>query len=446
MSRPIVIIHGWSDKSNSFRPLAKRLRKSLGRPVLTINLADYESLDDEVTFDDLVAAMTKEWEKKNLPTTPRSVDVILHSTGGLVVRDWLCQNYSASADKTNAPIRNLVMLAPANFGSPLGHKGTSFIGRIIKGWSGDKLFEVGEKLLNGLELASPYSWDLAMQDRFGKSNFFGKGKILCTVLVGNTGYSGIAAAANEAGSDGTVRVSTANLNCAYLSVDFSQDPLNPEVTSKNSKGKTAFAILDEENHGSIVNKNKNGKTFEQIMGGLKVNDASFDTWCAQLETETRSVTNKREKEDDSYFYGYQNTVFLVRDQFGMHVKEYFLEFYDNDDNSDWLEEYFHGKAIRTIHAYSDDKAYRSLLIDCTSLIKIINNHSSFQEMRMSLVAKPELRVNGKVGYQTVTEKDIGALSILRANIPRVFKKNRTLLVEIILKREQTEKVFQIKTF
>ncbi len=70
MSRPIVIIHGWSDNSESFKPLAKKLKATLNRPVEIINLADYESMDDEVTFDDLVAAMTKEWERVELSKRP----------------------------------------------------------------------------------------------------------------------------------------------------------------------------------------------------------------------------------------------------------------------------------------------------------------------------------------------------------------------------------------
>ena len=37
--------------------------------------------------------------------------------------------------------------------------------------------------------------------------------MLCTVLVGNTGYCSIRSIVNEDGSDGTVRVSTGNVNC-----------------------------------------------------------------------------------------------------------------------------------------------------------------------------------------------------------------------------------------
>ncbi|WVM93258.1 hypothetical protein ULG90_04305 [Halopseudomonas pachastrellae] len=81
----------------------------------------------------------------------------------------------------------------------------------VKGWKGTRLFETGAQILKGLELASSYSWELAEQDLFNADAPLGDGSLLCTVLVGNSGYSGIAAVANKPGTDGTVRVSTANL-------------------------------------------------------------------------------------------------------------------------------------------------------------------------------------------------------------------------------------------
>ena len=118
--RPVVILHGWSDVSTSFEPLAKLLRAKLGSPNISfIHLVDYISMEDEVRFDDIASAMEVAWKRESLPTEAGSVDAIVHSTGGLVIRDWLQRNYRP--DK--APIKHLVMLAPPNFGSPLAHKG-----------------------------------------------------------------------------------------------------------------------------------------------------------------------------------------------------------------------------------------------------------------------------------------------------------------------------------
>ncbi|MFQ5961640.1 MAG: hypothetical protein ACE5MG_09595 [Candidatus Methylomirabilales bacterium] len=94
------------------------------------------------------------------------MNFVTHSTGALVLRQWF-QQYPKSQSQTG----NVVFLAPANFGSPLAAMGKSLIGKIFKGQHGmhADLFEVGENILHGLELASPYAWGLAHHDIFGNN-------------------------------------------------------------------------------------------------------------------------------------------------------------------------------------------------------------------------------------------------------------------------------------
>lgn len=439
MANPILIIHGWSDNSSSFKPLINLLQAQLKRDIHLFDLADYLSMDDEITFDDIVSAMAHAWEKNNLPTAPYSVDVIVHSTGGLVIRDWLCRNFTPES----APVKHLVMLAPANFGSPIAHKGQAFIGRIIKGFNSEKLFQVGEKILQGLELASPYTWELAMQDRFGLQDFYGPGKILCTVLTGNTGFTGISAAANENGTDGVVRVATANMNCALLTADFSQDPLNPLYSYRQSSGSTAFGVMAGEDHGSIAAKDcppRNELTLSNIIGGLTVTDQAFPDWCAALAEMTANVMLQGQQNE--YTHGYQNSVFLVENQYAEHIDDYFLEFYSPHENQGWFAQAFHEDVITSVHAYSQNKGYRSLYVDCTQLQKI---SPQWEQMCLSLTAVPEFTKNGNVGYRTFTDKDIGAIRFTKEQAAQLFAPNRTLLTRIIIKREQAERVFQIHT-
>jgi hypothetical protein len=391
-------------------------------------------MDDAVTFDDLARAMSRAWAREKLPTNPGSVDAVVHSTGGLVIRAWVAKNFKPDT----VPIKNIAMLAPANFGSPLAHKGYSFIGRVVKGWKSEKRFETGEKLLKGLELASPYTWDLAMRDRFGRDDFYGKGRILCTVLVGNSGFNGISAAANEEGSDGTVRVSTANLNCAYLDADFATDPRAPRTKLTLSEGNVAFGVMGGENHRTIRGKFQNADTLKFLLKGLTVRDDEFQAWCNELGKHTASTM--KDGAGKLYTHGFQNTVVLVRDDAGSDVRDYFIEFYVEGRKSGWFEEMFHEEVIRTVHPHTDASAYRSILIDCTRLHEEVQKKNG--RMKVSLTAFPEFLKNRNVGYRTFADADIGGIPIPFEKLKNWFQENRTLLVRITLRREQADSIFR----
>ena len=447
--RPIVILHGWSDTSASFEPLARLLRARLKeQDVSIISLADYISMEDEVRFDDVVTAMQTAWEKHKLPKKKGSVDAIVHSTGGPVIRDWLQRNYTPG----RAPIKHLLMLAPANFGSPLAHKGRSFLGRVWKGFftkqpEGEP-FETGTHILKGLELASPYTWQLAERDRFGRGGeMYQRGNVLCTVLVGNTGYGGIRAIANEDGSDGTVRPSTANMNCVRINAVFQA---NPDETGhdlsydmEDSSGTTAFGVMDGHDHSSIKlfhrssnslrqveRTRRDGALFADIVKALTIEDEAFGEWCDELEERNR----KR--------HGFQNTVVRVVDQFGVGVNDYLLEFYEKDDDKEIVAETFHSSAIQGVHKYSDDASYRSVYVDCTQLRKTIDKVGEF--LSVSVTASPEISERTPVGFKTLADDDIGGIRIKHDDIDKFFAPHRTALVTLQLPRQQTEETFRFK--
>ena len=431
---PIVIIHGWSDHASSFQPLQNAVANTMAVPVTTISLAEWLSMDDLVTYDDLVTRMDGIWTSYGLPRTPGSVDVIVHSTGGLLIRDWMSRYFPTPG---TSPVKHLVMLAPANFGSPIAQKGASFIGRIVKGWSSASMFQVGALLLKGLEVASPYSWELALRDLFVAAPYFGPGGTLATVLVGNAGYTGIASAANEPGSDGTVRVSTANLNAARATFDL-RDPANPIFTGpQNINGQTAFRIMDGFNHGTIHDPTQTG-LIPAIVAGLQIDDAGFSAYCAAQDAANQVVMAARQAASDPYYWGYQNTVFLVKDQFGNHVQDYFLEFYGPAADTFW-EDLFHGKVIEDVHAYTNDAGYRSLLIDIKTLLSVQPQNAPLQ---ISLSANPDISSN-EVGYSSFAEGSIGAISLPQNQLPLLFQPNRTIFIEVTISRQQKTDIFQL---
>ena len=86
-----------------------------------IFLGDYLSMNDEVTLKDLGYAFIRALRDKQVPQTPHAFDVIVHSTGGLVIREYLRQACEGTPEMT--PVQNLLMFSPANFGSPLAALG-----------------------------------------------------------------------------------------------------------------------------------------------------------------------------------------------------------------------------------------------------------------------------------------------------------------------------------
>ena len=401
-------------------------------------------MDNEVGFDDLRAALDRAWDANGLPRTKRSVDVIVHSTGALVIRDWMTHHFKANTN----PINRLLMLAPANFGSPLAHKGKAFLGRVVKGWRSEKRFQTGKRILTGLELGSDFSYELAKRDCFVGSGapWYGKGACLATVLVGNTGYSGVSSLANEEGGDGTVRVSTAALNPVLIKADFSIG--NPKLKIIKSKGEVGLGVIEGDNHSTIAFKSKGPKgqgVEELVLKALKVTDNSFDDFLSTLRERTKqtmlAALELKDSDDREYRHGFQNTVFFVKDHFGNPVEEYFLDFTVKDhDKKGFLGRFFQEKAIRKVHNFSGNEAYRSIHIDCTRLAEKLDK--SDESMILDLHGEPQLKENKYVGFRPLGAEG-GGLKITQAQAKLAFVENRTALVEITLRREQVKKVFEL---
>ncbi|TVQ65144.1 MAG: alpha/beta hydrolase [Balneolaceae bacterium] len=446
----LVILHGWSDNAGSFGSLAKKLSKpapdGIGAEIKEVRLGDYISLDDRVRFDDLADALARAWDDQNLPTDPRSVDAIVHSTGGLVLRHWMVRNFLPG----EAPVKRLLMLAPANFGSPLAHTGRSFFGRAVKGWKGTRLFETGRHILKGLELASPFTWNLAMADLLGEGRYFGPGAVLCTVLTGNAGFKGIASIANKAGSDGVVRVASANLNANKLSLDFSDFPDQWVLTTDEaSHSSAAFGIMDREDHSTIAGKNRgprNRETWPFFRDALLVEDESFETWQQKLQAHNEAVSKAAERRRGSHSDSYQNLVVQVSDTHGQPVQDYLIEFYMNDDHSrrdQGLTQRLQEEVITNVHTCSEDASSRAMLINCTRLYKLFSREGD--RLNISITAFPDINIRKNlVGYKTYTDNDIGSLSLSREQLASLFRPHATTLLSVKIRRYQDEKVFRFR--
>jgi hypothetical protein len=157
---PIVLVHGYSDKGESFKPWKKVLVDN-GYQVEDVSICSYESLTNEVTIKDLAEGFDRALRIQAGLKNAEKFDAIVHSTGMLVIRSWLT-TYNQRRERLN----RLIGLAPASFGSPLADMGRSFLGSIFKGRKepGPDFLEAGDKILDGLELGSRFTWELAHLD------------------------------------------------------------------------------------------------------------------------------------------------------------------------------------------------------------------------------------------------------------------------------------------
>ncbi|MEO1583965.1 MAG: hypothetical protein AAFR96_05250 [Planctomycetota bacterium] len=216
MAERVFLVHGWSvATTTTYRGLDRAL-VAQGYDATDVMLGRYVSLDDHVTIGDLANGLDRAL-KRLLPPAGEEYHFITHSTGALVVRDWLRRHYRPRAN--SAKVGNVVMLAGPQYGSRLAHLGRSMLAKIK--WFGD----TGDEVLRGLELGSPLQWDLA--DELLKKGPIGpKGDARLFCITGDSFRTGtiasrVVAASAETGSDGTVRTSAANLNLSRFRVRLS---------------------------------------------------------------------------------------------------------------------------------------------------------------------------------------------------------------------------------
>lgn len=212
----LVFIHGWSTThTHCYGELPEVLAREPGLDLAHVHLGRYISFHDEVTLDDLARALDRAL-RTELPGNAngrRTFSCITHSTGAPVVRTWV-EKYYGAAGLDRLPLKHLVMLAPANHGSALAQLGKNRLGRIKAWFQG---IEPGTGVLDWLELGSMAQRELNrrwLAYRPARHGFYP------VVLTGETIdrklYDHLNSYTGEPGSDGVIRVASANMNYRYL--------------------------------------------------------------------------------------------------------------------------------------------------------------------------------------------------------------------------------------
>ena len=353
--RPLILLHGYSDSGKSFGKWRDYFA-ALDRPVREIYTASYVSKTNEVTIPDLGEA----FDRAIAGALPggQDFDIIVHSTGMLVIREWMTRG----AHRRNR-VKHLIGLAPATWGSPLAHKGNSWLGAAIKGerhWGPD-FAEAGKEILIGLELGSPYTWQLAERDLLSSEVWYGEDDTTPWpfIFVGTEPYGGLRKFANEPGTDGTVRWSGVGFNCRKFRLDLTLESGGGDVTLEPWRNlDVPLVFVEGKNHGSLLHE-PSTDLGEMISAALEVDSQqSFDGWRAshawKLEDKGR-YTNREQ---------WQQFVIRAVDERGNAVPDWFLELCTVAD--DGSLDTIHAFDV-DVHAFGPDSSYRCFHVDLSKL-------------------------------------------------------------------------------
>jgi pimeloyl-ACP methyl ester carboxylesterase len=319
---PIVLIHGYSDDGSVFKTW-QRILLQRGYDVALVHACTYRSLTNEVTIKDIAEGFDRALRIQAGLSDDEPFDVIVHSTGMLVIRAWLTA-YNGRRER----LKHLIGLAPATFGSPLAHKGRSWLGALFKGnrHLGPDFLEAGDRILDGLELASRFTWDLAHLDLLGDETFYGPTRRTPYVFIfcGNESYGGLRQLVDEPGSDGTVRWAGCPLNTRKIILDLTHDPAREGSEKRISVAdwkNTDIPLIpvDGKNHGTILS-DPGDDLAALVDSALQVSSApAFTKW---IEDATKQTRRTRENIDE-----WQQFVVRAVDERGDPVPDYNIQLF-----------------------------------------------------------------------------------------------------------------------
>jgi hypothetical protein len=472
MARPLVLIHGYSAEGKDFEPLCKALKGKDLDPI-DLNICNYISLNNEITIKDIAEGLDRAFRMHGtLQNENQEFDAIVHSTGMLVIRSWLTNYGAAVRDNTRLKrLKHLIGLAPATWGSPQAHKGRTWLGALVKGNRelGPDFFNAGDQVLDGLELGSRLTWDLAHLDLLGPQPYYDKGPdtpYVC-VFIGNQPYTGLASVANDPGTDGTVRWAGCALNTRKITIDLTRRTVGANGQSgkrltispwADDRLEIPMIPVDGRNHASLIS-NPDPDMVQLIREFLKVGEKdgpTFEDWLRSTEKlRQRSIgkmlTNPTRgqnlEEGVKTFYGHlfgdggeldgwQQFIVRAKDERGDPVTDYLIEVLRPTGPDTWepFEEMY-----TSVHAYSTDPSYRCFHV---RLPKGITQEGESLRIRFNASTGTELIVyqgyqsetDGKVLQAEAKPVELGVKD-LGKDAGSLFHPFTTTLIEIIVNRE-----------
>jgi hypothetical protein len=482
--KPILLVHGYSSEGKDktveeiYGNLPNELRQWFGEDaVRELDLSRWISLNDGICLDDVSFAMERALQAECADLLESGFHVVIHSTGALVVRNWI-RLYSPKP----CPIDNFVHLAGANFGSGLAHIGQGQLarwGRHISTGTG-----CGYRILNELEFGSWKTLDLHLHFLKAGNLMVEDYQVQEFCLIGSQipklqrvvpiRY------VHEDSSDGTVRTSAGNLNFNYLNVLPTENALkltckelqqqtekrcdNKQVssvyyqiaqgslTSDSNRTAIPYSILYEIAHSGkeigIVSGKKNRAGLKTLM--TKALNAPFDAQAySQLAADFDGATEKvfaraaklkaslTEWDPHSQYEGHTQLIFRIRDQQGTPVEHFDIYFKSSPTpkNTNALE-----SMIEDRHNNKKDKGTITFYLRTQQFKKGSKNpwkNLLDQVAPLTLEITGEEPLSGDIAYVPLSVK------LKPSEIQRMIRSFQTTVIDVTLARLPSANVFKI---
>jgi pimeloyl-ACP methyl ester carboxylesterase len=428
---PVVLIHGYSDKGASFKNWSQILRNA----GFQTHICTYQSLTNEVTVKDLAEGLDRALKTCAGLEEGEDFDAIVHSTGMLVLRSWLT-TYPKRRDR----LKRLIGIAPATFGSPVARMGRSWLGAIVKGnrQEGPDFLEAGDKILDALEIASPFTWDLAHKDMFCDPEFYGPDRSTPYVFVfcGTDMYSGFRRFVSSPGTDGTVRIAGCGLNARKFRIDLSRAPErsgrgDERITiSRNKTIDLPVWPIKGLTHGTIIS-DPTPELQDLVLKALRVErlsqqspgDDSYNSW---FQTAKKVTDPARESIGQ-----WQQFIVHAVDERGDPINDYQIELYSKA-TGDTLD------LQLDPDIYKYDTSYRAYHVDVRDLVDM---HGQVYVKIMAKSGSALVDYHGTGGERMNRDDGEGVwdaiveITVSTEDGQNFFQPLTTTLIELVLNRD-----------
>ncbi|MDQ6955267.1 MAG: alpha/beta hydrolase [Mariprofundaceae bacterium] len=477
--KPILLIHGYSAEGKNtsvakiYGRLPAHLKQEFGdSAVVELDLSRWISLSDGISLDDVSFAMQRALKKDFPHLLQNGFHVVIHSTGALVVRNWIRQ-FSPKP----SPIHNLIYLAGANFGSGLAHIGQGQLarwGRLIFNGTGR-----GMKVLNELEFGSWKTIDLHRSFLEDGNNMYQDYQIQEFCLNGSQTLPALRLIPiryiKEDSSDNTVRTSSCNLNFNYISVrsnDSGKELCKQTVAALvrkrlanrkvnhdhyhydlsqlcENRARIPFAVLYETAHfgediGIVDGHGNRQQVIPLVSAALNANYdlAEYQTIEATFQQASEASFEQAAQLDGSLlewdkqlqYEGHAQLIFRLKDQFGQPVEHFDITMNSGSKkkNSNRLEDMIEDK-----HSNNRDKGTITFYLRTQKF-----NDPHWLEL-LDKVAATAVEITGYEALSSDIDYIPLTISLSPDQIKRAVQSFRTTIFDIEFMRLPSEKVFAI---